>query len=51
MKRVAILGATGSIGRQALEVVAAFPDRFSVVALACQRSAEEIVAQARRHRP
>ena len=33
-KRVAILGSTGSIGTQALEVVAANPDRFEVVALA-----------------
>lgn len=33
-KRVAILGSTGSIGSQALEVVAANPDRFDVVALA-----------------
>ena len=33
-KRVAILGSTGSIGTQALEVVAANPDRFDVVALA-----------------
>ena len=29
MKRIAIFGSTGSIGRQALEVIAAFPDRFS----------------------
>src|SRR4051812_40565636 len=32
--RVAILGSTGSIGRQAVEVMAAHPDRFEVVALA-----------------
>jgi 1-deoxy-D-xylulose-5-phosphate reductoisomerase len=35
MKKLAILGSTGSIGRQALEVVRAFPDRLQVVALAC----------------
>ncbi|UCC60218.1 MAG: 1-deoxy-D-xylulose-5-phosphate reductoisomerase [Dehalococcoidia bacterium] len=35
MKRLAILGSTGSIGRQTLEVVRAFPDRLQVVALAC----------------
>ncbi len=51
MKRLAILGSTGSIGRQALEVVADYPERFSVVALACRHSVEEIVAQARQHRP
>ena len=46
-----MLGSTGSIGRQTLQVVEAFPDRFRVVALACQRSAELVVEQARRHRP
>ncbi len=35
MKRLAVLGSTGSIGRQTLEVVRAFPDRFRVVALGC----------------
>jgi len=34
MRRLAILGSTGSIGVQALDVVARFPDRFEVVALA-----------------
>ncbi len=38
MKRLAILGSTGSIGRQTLEVVRSFPDRFEVVALACGRN-------------
>ncbi len=33
MKRLAILGSTGSIGRQTLEVVHAFPGRLKVVAL------------------
>ena len=33
MRRVAILGSTGSIGRQALDVVRAHPDRFEVAAL------------------
>ena len=50
-KRIALLGSTGSIGRQTLEVVQAFPDRFRVVALACHSSSEAIVAQAREHRP
>jgi len=35
MKRLAILGSTGSIGRQTLEVVRAFPDSLDVVGLAC----------------
>jgi 1-deoxy-D-xylulose-5-phosphate reductoisomerase len=40
--RLAILGATGSIGRQALEVVHAHPDRLEVVALAANRNAEQL---------
>ncbi len=48
---LAILGSTGSIGRQALEVVEALPGRFSVELLTCQRSADTIIAQARRHLP
>jgi len=51
LKRIALLGSTGSIGRQTLDVIEAFPDRFRVAALGCQRSVEALVAQARRHRP
>ena len=50
-RRIAVLGSTGSIGLQTLEVIEAFPDRFRVVALACRRSVGALVAQARRHRP
>ena len=46
-RRLVLLGSTGSIGTQALEVVRAHPDRFEVVGLACGSSAEELVAQAR----
>jgi 1-deoxy-D-xylulose-5-phosphate reductoisomerase len=45
--RVAILGSTGSIGRQALDVAARFPDRIEVVALAAHSSAELVAEQAR----
>ncbi len=48
---IALLGSTGSIGLQTLEVIEAFPERFRVVALGCHSSVEEVVAQARRHRP
>jgi 1-deoxy-D-xylulose-5-phosphate reductoisomerase len=44
-KRVAILGSTGSIGTQALEVIAANPDRFEVVALAAGGSNPRLLAQ------
>jgi len=40
--RVAILGATGSIGRQALEVIAAHPDRLAVTALGAGTRREEL---------
>jgi 1-deoxy-D-xylulose-5-phosphate reductoisomerase len=50
-KRIALLGSTGSIGRQALEVVDAFPNQLRIASLSCLRSAEEIVAQARAFRP
>jgi len=51
MKRVAILGSTGSIGVQALDVAGRFPDRFEVVALAAGRNAKLLVEQLQRHRP
>ena len=45
--RLAILGATGSIGRQALDVVAAHPDRLRVTALASARSGKALADLAR----
>jgi 1-deoxy-D-xylulose-5-phosphate reductoisomerase len=46
--RVAILGATGSIGQQALEVIAAHPDRLTVTALAARSRGEQLKALAAR---
>jgi 1-deoxy-D-xylulose-5-phosphate reductoisomerase len=51
VRRIALLGSTGSIGRQALEVIAAHPERFSVVALAANRNIEELASQANALRP
>jgi len=48
---VAVLGSTGSIGVQALEVVQASGSRFRVVALAARRSADRLAVQAREFRP
>lgn len=48
-KRIAILGSTGSIGRQALEVVAEFPDRFTVVALAAGSNLDCLAKQAEKY--
>jgi 1-deoxy-D-xylulose-5-phosphate reductoisomerase len=45
-RRVVLLGATGSIGRQALEVVRAHPDRFEVVGLAAGRDGRTVGDQA-----
>ena len=51
ISRVAVLGSTGSIGVQALEVAEAHPDRVTVAALAAGGSLETLAAQARRWRP
>ena len=51
MKRIAILGSTGSVGEQTLDVVARHPERFEVVALAAGRRVERLVEQARQFRP
>jgi 1-deoxy-D-xylulose-5-phosphate reductoisomerase len=45
-RRVVLLGSTGSIGTQALEVVRAHPDRFEIVALAAGRHGATLAAQA-----
>lgn len=51
MKRVAILGSTGSIGRQALSVIEAYPDRLSAAVLTAGSNADLLIRQARRFRP
>ncbi|MEE9220765.1 MAG: 1-deoxy-D-xylulose-5-phosphate reductoisomerase [candidate division NC10 bacterium] len=51
MKRLSILGSTGSIGVQALEVVRAHPDAFQVVALAAGRRLDLLAEQVREFRP
>ena len=49
MKRLLILGSTGSIGTQALDVVARAPEAFELVGLSAERSHEALIAQAREH--
>ena len=51
MKRLSILGSTGSIGVQALDVVSRSPERFSVVGLAAGRNVERLAEQVRTFRP
>lgn len=50
-KRIAILGSTGSIGIQTLEVVSALPEQFDVVALAAGTNAELLASQICKYRP
>lgn len=46
-RRIAVLGSTGSIGTQTLDVVRRHPDKLEIVALTCGTRAEELLAQAR----
>jgi 1-deoxy-D-xylulose-5-phosphate reductoisomerase len=50
-QRLAVLGATGSIGTQTLDVVRLFPDRFDVRALTCGANVDLLSEQAREFRP
>lgn len=50
-KNIAILGSTGSIGRQALEVIKTNPDRFEVVALTANNSLDLLIEQACEFQP
>lgn len=51
IKRIAIFGSTGSIGTQALDVIAAHPDRFSVEVLTANNNEELLIRQALDYRP
>ncbi len=51
MRRIAILGSTGSIGTQALDVAARHSDRFQVTALVAHSSSEKLFEQVRAFRP
>jgi 1-deoxy-D-xylulose-5-phosphate reductoisomerase len=51
MKRLAILGSTGSVGVNTLKIVGAFPERFKVASLAAGRNTELLAEQIRRFRP
>jgi 1-deoxy-D-xylulose-5-phosphate reductoisomerase len=51
MRRIAILGSTGSIGRSTLSVAGSYPDRFQIVALAAGSNLDAAFDQAKRWRP
>src|SRR5579859_5551042 len=50
-KRIALLGSTGSIGRQTLDVVRRFPDKFRIVALAARSSVDVLAEQVQEFQP
>ena len=51
VKRIALLGATGSIGDSALSVVASFPERFRIVTMAAGRNLEKLLPLIAAFRP
>jgi len=51
LKKIAILGSTGSIGRSTLQVIEKYPDRFQVVSLAAGKNIELLAEQIHRFRP
>ncbi|WP_250125686.1 1-deoxy-D-xylulose-5-phosphate reductoisomerase [Chroococcidiopsis sp. CCMEE 29] len=51
MKAITLLGSTGSIGTQTLDIVAQYPDQFRIVGLAAGRNIEMLVSQIRQFRP
>lgn len=51
VKQLCILGSTGSIGTQTLDIVRAYPDQYSVYALCANRSIDKLVAQAQEFKP
>lgn len=50
-KRIAILGSTGSIGTQTLDIISQFPDRFEVYALTANNNVQLLAEQARKFQP
>ncbi|WP_284639101.1 1-deoxy-D-xylulose-5-phosphate reductoisomerase [Paenibacillus silviterrae] len=51
MKKISILGSTGSIGTQTLDVISHYPEQFEVVALAGGHNVELLAEQVKRFRP
>jgi len=51
LKKLAILGSTGSIGRNTIEVISAHPDRFKVIALAVKSNVQSLEAQIEAFKP
>tara|TARA_B110000503_G_C7137798_1_gene409590 strand:+ start:987 stop:2141 length:1155 start_codon:yes stop_codon:yes gene_type:complete len=50
-KGIAILGSTGSIGTQSLEVIESYPERFDLQVLTANKNADLLISQALKHKP
>ena len=50
-RNIAVLGSTGSIGRQTLDIIAEYPDLFNAWLLVARSSADLLIQQARQYRP
>ena len=48
---IAVLGSTGSIGTQTLDIISQFPDRFKAVVLAAGSNVDMLIRQSVEHRP
>nr|MDA8387309.1 1-deoxy-D-xylulose-5-phosphate reductoisomerase [Nitrospiraceae bacterium] len=51
MKKIAILGSTGSIGKSTLQVIERYPERFRVAALSACKNHELLLEQIKKFRP
>lgn len=51
MKRIAILGATGSVGKSTLHVISLYPDEYQVIALTAHQDVERMAMLCRKYRP
>ena len=51
MKAISVLGSTGSIGTQTLQIAEEFPDQFKIVALTAGKNLELVVKQVETHKP
>lgn len=51
MKKIALLGSTGSIGRQVLEVVDRYPEEYQIISLCCNSSGKLLCEQINKYKP
>ena len=51
MKKIGILGSTGSVGTQALEIIQKYPNKFKVTYLACNSNVSLLIKQAKLFKP